>query len=139
MRVILCVDDRDGMMFNERRLSRDGAVAADIVSLCKGHRLLMNEFSRKMFEKYGFSDVICAEDFLNDAEEGDYCFVEDHSLKPVKEKLEQVVIYRWNRSYPADFYFERDIIEGWNQKETMEFPGSSHEKITREIYERERI
>ena len=136
LNVIVCVDDRDGMMFNERRQSRDSAVAADIISLCGNHKLFMNDFSAKMFSKYGFSDAVVSEDFLKKAEPGDCCFVENCSLKPVLEKLEQVVIYRWNRSYPADLYFERELIEGWKLKEIKEFEGSSHEKITREIYTR---
>lgn len=136
LNVIVCVDDRDGMMFNERRQSRDSAVAADIISLCGDHKLFMNDFSAKMFSKYGFSDAVVSEDFLKKAASGDCCFVENCSLKPVSEKLEQVVIYRWNRSYPADLYFERELIKGWKLKEIIEFEGSSHEKITREIYTR---
>ena len=136
LNVIVCIDDRDGMMFNGRRQSRDRAVAEDIASLCGEHRLLMNEFSQKMFLKYGISDVVVSEDFLQMAESEDYCFVENCSIKSVSDRLEQAVIYRWNRSYPADVYFERELIENWGLKEIKDFEGSSHEKITREVYER---
>ena len=143
LNIIVCIDDRDGMMFNGRRQSRDRAVAEDIASLCGEHRLLMNEFSQKMFSKYGISDVVVSEDFLRTAESEDYCFVENCSIKSVSDRLEQavesrieaVIVYRWNRSYPADVYFERELIENWDLKEIKDFEGSSHESITREIYE----
>ncbi|MFR4122966.1 MAG: hypothetical protein ACLT0W_12285 [Clostridium sp.] len=46
-----------------------------------------------------------------------------------------MILYKWNRVYPADQYFAMDL-SGWKLVETVEFPGSSHEKITEERYER---
>ena len=54
---------------------------------------------------------------------------------PGYSKSESVVLYKWNRVYPADQYFAMDL-SGWKLVETVEFPGSSHEKITEERYER---
>ena len=54
---------------------------------------------------------------------------------PIRQILIQVVLYKWNRVYPADQYFAMDL-SGWKLVETVEFPGSSHEKITEERYER---
>ena len=53
MNVILCADDRDGLMFGGRRQSRDRAVIEDIGDLTQGCRFLMNRYSDKMFGKYG--------------------------------------------------------------------------------------
>ena len=50
----------------------------------------------------------------------------------VKE-IEKVILYHWNRDYPADVYFPVDLSV-WKCVETKEFAGSSHEKITRERY-----
>jgi len=46
-----------------------------------------------------------------------------------------VVCYRWNRHYPADQYFDIDLSAmGFALSESEDFPGKSHEKITREVY-----
>ena len=51
------------------------------------------------------------------------------------EQIEQFIIYRWNRVYPADVSVEIGVE--WKLTETEKFPGFSHEKITKEIYCRE--
>lgn len=67
MRVMLCLDDKDGMLFHQRRQS----------------------------------------------------------------------LFRWNRVYPADQYFDRSLLTcGWTLRETEEFPGFSHAKITKEVYKK---
>ena len=76
MNVILCADDRDGLMFGGRRQSRDRAVIEDIGDLTRGCRFLMNRYSDKMFGEYGsenhetFEDT---EEMLNAAGQGDFC------------------------------------------------------------------
>jgi hypothetical protein len=45
------------------------------------------------------------------------------------------VVYRWNRRYPGDVFFDLDVSAApWRCVETEEFVGSSHEKITKEVY-----
>ena len=63
MHIILCVDDRFGMLFNGRRLSRDSALVEDAVKLCKGSKLWVNEYSDGLFSRYGYSVQICDPDF----------------------------------------------------------------------------
>lgn len=46
---------------------------------------------------------------------------------------EELVLYRWNRSYPGDVTFPWPLT-GWKLVETADFPGTSHEKITEEVY-----
>lgn len=53
----------------------------------------------------------------------------------IQTQVDSVILYKWNRVYPADQYFAMDL-SGWKLVETVEFPGSSHEKITEERYER---
>ena len=50
------------------------------------------------------------------------------------EKIEKIVLFRWNRHYPADVHFQ--FPGKWHLVQTEDFPGSSHEKITMEVYER---
>ena len=59
------------------------------------------------------------------------------SINNYIEKIDNIIIYKWNRIYPSDLYFDIDIKNGqWKLIETEEFQGSSHEKITKEIYRR---
>jgi len=73
------------------------------------------------------------------AGEGEFCFVEleDLPAKPWTE-MEKVVLYSWNRPYPADRKFPFDIFRdaAWELSSAVEFPGKSHEKITEYVFER---
>ena len=132
MKVIVCVDDNFGILFNKRRQSRDAAVIADIYKM-KG-TLWIHPFSDKLFSDYG-GQVVTDEEFLEKAGAGDICFVENQCLIPYKDKIEQIILYKWNRKYPSDFKLDLDLQE-WKIIETKEFVGTSHEKITRETYQR---
>ena len=134
MKIIVCLDENQGLLFNGRRQSRDRLVTEDILSLCRGERLYISGFSTPLFEQY--SDVVLVdEEFLSLAEAGAFCFVENLPLRPYLERIEVVIVYRWNRVYPADFYFDLSLNEpGWRCTEHKDFPGYSHEKITREVY-----
>ena len=74
-------------------------------------------------------------DFLSLAEIGEFSLIESESLAPFAEKIEQIIVFWWNRTYPADVYLDLDLSQ-WERKERHEFPGTSHEKITEELYER---
>ena len=125
----ICLDDRSGLQFNGRRQSRDAAVLADIRSRCTG-KLLIEPFSEKLIREAEIPYVLppeTAEDF----------FAEDVPSDELLEKTSKVVIYRWNRHYPSDLRWEPDLNAlGFVRKETADFPGTSHENITREVYER---
>ena len=135
MKVIVCVDDRLGMTFNRRRQSRDRILCEDVISdLPEGQGLYVSEYSRILFD-FAEDRLICCEDFLDSAGEGDVCFVENRALTPYVSKIRSLVIYRWNRHYPSDTAFDIDLCEdGFKLISTSEFAGSSHEKITKETY-----
>ncbi|MDO5418331.1 MAG: ribonuclease Z [Lachnospiraceae bacterium] len=139
MRLIVCIDEKDGIRFNHRRQSRDKVLLEDVLELAGGSRLWMNAYSAGLFWQYGLErplkEQVC-EDFLMRAEAGDYCFVEQGGFEDCLDEAEQVILYGWNRHYPADVHFDRSRLAGWKLEETREFAGSSHEKITREVYVR---
>lgn len=130
MRIIACIDDNGGMMFNKRRQSRDRTVTADILELTAGHLLRLNEYSEKLFEE---GQAVVGEAFLAQAQEEDFCFVENQSVQPYLEQVHEIILYKWNRTYPSDFYFDVDMSV-WTLTDVKEWEGSSHEKITRERY-----
>ena len=73
------------------------------------------------------------EDFLSAAGKGELCVVENKGVKAVVDRLEKLIVFRWNRKYPADFWLDADLRD-WKLIEAEEFPGNSHEKITQETY-----
>ena len=75
---------------------------------------------------------------MTKAEAGEVCFVEDRPIAPYAEQIEAVVLYDWDRAYPADVHLDFDPAEaGFMLAEEREFPGTSHERIIRKIYVRE--
>ena len=139
MNVIICIDDNSGLMFNNRRQSKDRAVLEQVLEAAQNSRLCVNLYTGKLFagmisEEAGVQ-VIIREQPARWAEEGDYCFVEGEELAPFADKIQQLTIYRWNRVYPADIYLDLNLEE-WTLTESVDFAGYSHEKITREVYRR---
>lgn len=131
MKVAVCIDDNNGMMFNMRRQSRDRELIKDFVTSANGNKIFIKPFSEILFKEY---EVSINENMMTVAEENDLCFLEDENINLYKEKINVLIIYKWNRKYPADFTFE--MPEGFTLKESTDFKGSSHEKITKEVYVR---
>ena len=114
MIVITCLDQKNGMMFNHRRQSQD----------C--------QFDTESIPNLNIDDA-----FLQEAAQGEYCFVEDAPLAPFEKWIERIVIFRWDRTYPTDRYFDLQLGSGqWHLAGTSEFTGHSHDLITMEVYAR---
>ena len=57
--------------------------------------------------------------------------------RKVLERMEGLVLYHWNRRYPADAWLDvRPGPPGWTLARREEFSGHSHERITKEVYTR---
>ncbi|MEG0367089.1 MAG: hypothetical protein RR585_09655 [Coprobacillus sp.] len=136
MKIIVCLDERNGMMFNHRRLSQDVMVRRDILKNMNGRKLFMNNYSYQMFKDDEFIKNIYIEEnmpLLND----EYQFIEDKPLIHYAHDIQQIVIYYWNRRYPSDVQFDIDINDGnWRLLLDDEIVGNSHDKITKRIFER---
>ncbi len=136
MIVIVALDNHNGMMFNHRRQSKDRALRQRIMDIASASCLWMNAFSYRQFTE----DPICCkvqvdEDFLEKAGEKDYSFVEDQHLGAYEDQIDQLIVCRWNRDYPADFYLDLTLNTGkWTRVFTEDIPGSSHDEITLEVY-----
>ena len=137
MRIIVCVDDRCGMLFNSRRQSRDKVLIADVLSELKNNeKIRISSFSTLLFE--GVEDrCVIDDELLQNASEEDVCFVENIDVIPYLNSIDEITVYRWNRCYPGDFFFRVDLEkQGFLKTSSYEFEGYSHEKITRETFER---
>lgn len=138
MTLIVCVDDRGGQAFHRRRLSRDRVLCARILELAGSGTLRMSPYSARLFEGMSHEAALSAgEDYLALSAGEDFCFAEREDVAPWLERADKLVLLRWNRTYPFDLRFPLDTVEkNWALTATRDFPGSSHEKITEEWYEK---
>lgn len=141
MIIIVCIDEKKGMLFNRRRQSQDRILREDLLQHCRKSTLYMNDYSHKLFAKMAAESPVeglniqVSEDFMELAGPGDYCFVENVDITPWLSQVEAVIAYQWNRHYPVDVYFPLDLDEdSWELAEEHEFAGSSHEKITKRVF-----
>ena len=131
MKLIFCIDDNNGIMFNNRRQSRDSVLCERVAALCEGSVLWMSEYSAKLFED---ADGLKADnDYMTKAGDDDFCFVEDRSLTPFKDRISGIYLFYWNRRYPADVFFDLPLSE-YEMISQEDFPGYSHDKITLQKY-----
>lgn len=133
MKIALCVEKSGGMLFNNRRVSQDSVVREKLLELAGEGGLYLNAYSAKQFENA--EQLHISEDFFSTATEETLCFVENTPID--MEKVSQVCLFKWNRDYPADTFFDHDLNAlSFRKIKTQEFPGTSHKKITLEIYRR---
>ena len=130
MNLISCVDDSLGLRFNHRRQSRDKVLARHILSRTGGE-LWLHPDSEKLFAECPDAVLHCIFS-PEETPDGGWCFWES----PVSPALrpEKILLYHWNRAYPADEFF---VYPGgqdrWEGPESTDFPGFSHPKITEEV------
>lgn len=133
MKVAVCVDDAQGMTFFGKRQSSDRVLIEEFITSNSGRRVYITPFSARIFQNY--PEVIQSATALDDAGDTDVCFIENLRLAPYASKIEELIVYRWNRSYPSDFKLDLDLTQ-WHLVSSSEFQGSSHDNITKEIYKR---
>lgn len=141
MIVYIALDDENGMMFNHRRQSQDRIMRQHMLKDCGDATLWIAEYSKKLFlEQDGVSlldNIMVDDEFLDKAASNDHCFVENRSLTPYMDKVDTLVIFKWNRLYPADMYFDPSVLNtNWKKFAVSKFKGSSHDKITKEVWKR---
>ena len=133
MILMACVDGRGGMAFHHRRQSQDRLVRWNLLKEAGRSPLWVAPSTAKLFTEVQQSRLRIDEAFLERAGPGEFCFVEYLSVAPCAGRVDQVILYRSNRAYPADLYWDLPL-EGWTLARREEFPGYSHKIITKEVY-----
>ena len=131
--LIACVDDGMGMLFNKRRVSRDDTVIKRIIEIADNKRIWMSQYSYPLFENVKTENIVADDSCFDKASSDEYCFIENLSMTNHKDKIDKIILFRWNRSYPSDMKFDIDLNE-WKMNSSEEFAGNSHECITMEVY-----
>ena len=125
MTLILWTGKNGEMMFNHRRCSRDRVVIEDIFTMYAPADLCVSPYSASLF------DGACVIHDLTEAKEK-ALFLEDLPLLPALEQAQKLIVYRFDRAYPADVRLEIPLY--FSLTESLDFTGFSHNKITREVY-----
>ena len=140
MILIAAIDNNRGVMFNQRRVSRDAIMLCFVLKMTANAKLWVTPYTAKLFDSISGDkpQVNISPTPLEDAGEGEYCYIEDQvDLIPKYMKwVEKIIIYNWNRDYPADSYFPVLAETEWTVASSGDFVGSSHELITEIVYDR---
>lgn len=136
MNLIVCLDNQNGMSFNQRRQSRDRAVIGEMERIVSSDRLYISAYSENLFADAQLKPVVL-DAYLKKCETTDWCFVERDDVRPYIHRVNRLCIFRWNRDYPADLKFPMDVISSeFRKTDSWDFTGNSHDIITLEVYER---
>lgn len=134
MKIIAAVDDNFGLLFNKRRQSQDSVLRRKVGEIIKSSNFLMNSYSFKQFKNEIYSDNIkVSNDFMEMADKDDYVFIENTDISDYQDKIKEIILFKWNRKYPGDFFLNINLKK-FSLSEVEEFKGSSHDKITMEVY-----
>ncbi len=127
-------------MFNHRRVSRDAVVTDRILKLAAEHGPLnITPYTLHLLPQENIPPCvvhICD----HPATEGKgTCWLEDTVGELRPDAADRLILFRWNRAYPADTLFDQKAffsVGNWELVSQEEFPGKSHDKITMEVYHR---
>lgn len=154
MKVIICIEDRGGYSFHNRRLSSDVRQQSHMLHKLEqlGGYLVYNRYSERMLQKDEIKEAQSKQEeynyrmqngtlFLQDASvavmthpelsySNLFAFVENVSLRGYYSEIEEIMLYRWNRTYPFDLQLTEEFLAGFDVVEEEELEGTSHERIT---------
>lgn len=92
MIVMACLDQKNGMTFNHRRQSQDCVLREHVAELVANVPLWMNHYSASQFDTESIPNLNIDDAFLQEAAQGEYCFVEDAPLAPFEKWIERIII-----------------------------------------------
>lgn len=155
MKLILCTDIRFGYSFNYRRQTADRAMHAHLSrilaksslpvhmnaytsrSLLANEALLEESFLKKIViddsRKEGY--ILSDETFFDSAflleacRNKEWAYVENVSLIGYYHLIDEILLYRWDKRYPADRLFPGSLLSAFSLAEKETFRGNSHDEI----------
>lgn len=133
MKLIICVDDNMGVLFNHRRQSQDRVLRTHLLELTADSVLWMRPYTARQFGEPLAPQISVSENCLNLAGENEWCFAELGEVQEYADRIQELWLYRWNRTYPADHQLDLSLAD-WTLLRSTEFEGYSHPTITEEVY-----
>ena len=123
MKIVVCISNNNGMMFNHRRQSKDKNLTKKILEMTKNDGLIIYPYSEPLFDG---QDVEISEFPL--AHSDKYVFIEEPMLIP-PILFTEIIVCKWGRDYPADQFLNIDMTQ-YQLLSTEEFVGNSHPEMT---------
>lgn len=134
MILIVCIDDRGGLLFNNRRLSSDKAVVQDMFQYTQIDKICIAPYSLPLFGSFEDRVTVSEQGFDNGMQ---CCFAEKCDFLSLLDAVDRLIVYKWNRCYPSDTKFPFDAFKQRLKLScSYDFEGTSHSCITREVYVR---
>lgn len=131
MKLAICIDNGGGMLLNHRRQSRDRELVRELCDSLGGARLFSEAFSETVLANV--PHTVISREAADTLGAGDIFFVECPPIAPLLPYADTLIVYRWNRDYPSDETLDVSL-SGLTRVSSIDFAGSSHEKITKEVY-----
>lgn len=135
MKLILCLDDHNGYSFNRRRQTRDRNVRRHFIAVVgdRNEMIYVNSYTRRSFVSDElFAPCIADEgdEFLCKAqEEGAWAFSENRDVSSFINDVDEMLIYRWNRTYPRDICFPQEEFDSFTVVSKVPVYANSHENV----------
>lgn len=134
------MDDCNGLMYNNRRLSRDSEIIRYIERCSQGKIVNMLRYSMPLFFKTN-----CIQRYFDKADEyeadilsDDVFFIEGRISQKNIDDANLITIFKWDKIYPADTCFDCDLSEFEKYSEDS-IAGTSHGNIIIKKYRRKII
>ncbi len=135
MKLIICLDKKNGLAFNKRRQTRDKEQRKHMYNLVANSCIRINPYSFDLLSsEIDAAQIIASEDYLDAAGEDDFVFAEIDDAGAYADKIDVLYAYKWNRMYLSDIRFDAKIFDCFTCVRKEKIKGSSHEKITFEEY-----
>ena len=96
--------------------------------------LYMNFNSSRQFGYYPMKMI--DDDFLDIAGEDSYCFVEDTDITPYIDRIDKIILYKWNKKFSSKFEFDKSILDNFSVVSKKSFYGEPFLKISEIVYEK---
>ncbi len=153
MKLILCTDERLGYSFNHRRQSSDLEMRRDMVRRLgsAADNIYVNIYTERSLLRDGFfseeeairrrkAPAKSGRKFLEKAIRNDgWAFVENVDLKGCWHSIDEILLYIWDKRYPAEYELPAGMLESFIMVGQTQFSGHSHEVIRLEHYMRKRF
>ena len=135
MKLVVCLDKNNGIRFFHKRQSQDELQRKNLLELIGKTKLYLYEYSYDLYKDFDFNFKIIDEN--TEIFEDSVFLYEGYFLEKFLPSVDEIICYFWNRDYPFDEVFNEFLKDDWKERETIEFIGKSHEKITRKIFIKE--
>ena len=93
----------------------------------------MSNYSAKLFANYEGLNITADDAFFELAASDDHVFAETAIPRDYSDKITKLVVFKWNKVYPSDTKLDLSFAD-YTPAETIEFKGTSHDKITCEVW-----